>query len=261
MVKRLVTAVIGLPLVILSIYSGGMLLRAALLVVSLRGLYEFYRALSGGKTSYLHWVGDFAAIILFQNISGSCGKSVIMTTIALLILGSAIYTVYNYKKVNITDFLITIGGFFYIPFLFSFIYLVREESLFFAGLIFVSAASSDTFAYAVGRTLGKHKMVNSPSPNKTYEGSIGGFVGAALIGFIYFQLIGDMVPYHSAVNVVIISILGAFAAQLGDLFASAIKRSTNIKDFGRILPGHGGIVDRFDGVIFAAPVIYMVMFI
>ena len=125
-------------------------------------------------------------------------------------------------------------------------------------LIFACSWGCDTSAYCVGMTLGKHKLAPVLSPKKSVEGAIGGVLGAVLIGVLYALAInkfttstGINVWYYAAISAV-----GAIISQVGDLAASGIKRNHDIKDYGRLIPGHGGILDRFDSVIFTAPIIY-----
>ena len=109
--------------------------------------------------------------------------------------------------------------------------------------------ASDTFAYFAGRAFGKRKIVPSISPNKTLEGFIGGFIGCIITGIIYAS-ISNIPVYFGAYVGIICGVL----APLGDLFESKLKRLCNVKDSGTLLPGHGGVLDRFDSLLFTAPV-------
>ncbi len=123
----------------------------------------------------------------------------------------------------------------------------------------MSSWGNDTCAYFTGVFLGKHKMTPKLSPKKTYEGAIGGVVGATLLGFGYgFAISSKMsdVLVHPVYTFAIASFIGAFLSIFGDLAASAIKRNHDVKDYGKLIPGHGGIMDRFDSAIFTAPVVY-----
>ena len=116
---------------------------------------------------------------------------------------------------------------------------------------FICSWGCDTCAYCVGMLIGKHKMAPVLSPKKSIEGAVGGVVGAALLGVAYAAVLhNDMIAYA------IICAVGALISMVGDLAASAIKRNQGIKDYGKLIPGHGGILDRFDSVIFTAPIIY-----
>lgn len=128
-------------------------------------------------------------------------------------------------------------------------------------LIFISAWSTDTFAYFTGKFIGKHKLIPHVSPNKTVEGSVGGVVGAMLICVIYL-MITDLIYKTNIMWLpagMLVGLIGGVFSQLGDLVMSAIKRDTGVKDFGKIFPGHGGFLDRFDSVIFIAPFIFGIL--
>ena len=150
-------------------------------------------------------------------------------------------------------------GFFYTALMLSYIYQIRmlDGGEFLVWLVFVSAWGSDVFAYCVGMLIGKHKAFPVLSPKKSWEGCIGGVAGAALVAVIYGAVLNG--AFHQEVSVALFAILGACGsviAQIGDLAASAMKRNNEVKDYGKLIPGHGGVLDRFDSVIFVAPIIY-----
>ena len=141
----------------------------------------------------------------------------------------------------------------YVGVMLSYVYQTRmlDGGKFHVWLIFLCSWGCDTCAYCVGVLFGKHKMAPVLSPKKSVEGAVGGVVGAILLGIIYAAATkGGMVEYA------IICGVGALISMVGDLAASAIKRNQGIKDYGKLIPGHGGILDRFDSVIFTAPIIY-----
>ena len=121
--------------------------------------------------------------------------------------------------------------------------------------ILISSWGNDVFAYLVGSAIGKHQFSPKVSPNKSIEGFVGGILGAALMGCVYAVIFAKDIPF-SGVYCAVISALGGIPSVIGDLAASAIKRDNEIKDYSHLIPGHGGILDRFDSVIFTAPVIY-----
>ena len=130
-------------------------------------------------------------------------------------------------------------------------YLIDKKI--FIGLIFIIAFSTDSFAYIFGNLFGKHKLAPKISPNKSVEGAIGGIFGAVVISMLYIYLFYEIDKIH--INILII-IICSITGQCGDLLASRIKRYTGVKDFGKLMPGHGGILDRFDSVIAVTPMIY-----
>jgi len=249
MLKRIITGVVCLPILIVIVSLGGLWLRGAILVLSLIGLFEFYRALSP-KILPIHFS---AYIFTFIYIATLGMREHLLFIFSAFILMAFSMLVICYQKISFNDCIVTVCGFFYIPFLLSFVYLVRDLNIFFVWLIFISSSVNDTFAYGIGRLWGRHKLKNTPSPGKSWEGCIGGVLGAALIGFLYGHFVAQDIVFMATA----ISIVGAIFSQFGDLFASAIKRSVGIKDFGKILPGHGGILDRFDSIIAAAPMMYI----
>lgn len=119
-------------------------------------------------------------------------------------------------------------------------------------LVYIIAFGSDTFAYFTGKLFGKRKLYPQVSPNKTIEGAIGGIIGCTVISIIYF----DYLRINKFIYIIIFSICASVFSMVGDLSASKIKREYGIKDFGNFLPGHGGILDRFDSVLFVAPIVY-----
>ena len=262
MLTRIITALIAIPVLLFVIISGDWILRFTILAVSLIGFYEFCNALSK-KYNPMRSLG-FASVVMIV-----CGalydQQPFEIFLAVLIIAVLIGVVTKYPKYTIIDAGITVFGVLYLGFLFPFVSLVRQMYMgeFFVWLIFISAWGTDTFAYFTGYFLGKHKLAPALSPKKTIEGAVGGVIGAALLGFVYAWVYGtyinaNMMTYVPAVS--LITALGSVIAQFGDLSASTIKRFLGVKDFGYILPGHGGILDRFDSVLFTAPFVYTALY-
>ena len=168
--------------------------------------------------------------------------------------------VFTYPKYNNKQIMTAFFGMVYVGVMLSYIYQTRvlPGGAFLVWLIFLCSWGCDTCAYCVGVLIGKHKMAPVLSPKKSIEGAVGGVLGAALLGAIYAAATGayNPNPAHTPLIYAIICGVGALVSMVGDLAASAIKRQENIKDYGTLIPGHGGILDRFDSVIFTAPVIY-----
>ena len=161
--------------------------------------------------------------------------------------------VFNYPRFHAEQVMPAFFGVVYVAVMLSFIYLTRNlpDGKFLVWLIFLCSWGCDTCAYCVGMLIGKHKMAPVLSPKKSVEGGIGGVAGAALLGVIYAAATGGPMAEYA-----LICAVGALISMVGDLAASAIKRNQGIKDYGKLIPGHGGILDRFDSVIFTAPAIY-----
>jgi phosphatidate cytidylyltransferase len=168
--------------------------------------------------------------------------------------------VITYPSYRIEQVMTVFFGLFYVNIMLSFIYRVAtlEDGAILVWLIFIGAWGSDTCAYAVGMLFGKHKIAPKLSPKKSVEGCIGGVIGAALLGYLYAIVLGNKIVGIANPRI-LFAIIGASASvisQIGDMAASAIKRNFDIKDYGRLIPGHGGILDRFDSIIFTAPIVY-----
>jgi phosphatidate cytidylyltransferase len=264
-VKRSITTVLGLPLVVLVVYLGGLPLLFACCIVALVGLREFYLAFSGKDRlihviGYLATVGYFGAIFYFE-----AGYWLLIALTLFIITVQACLVVF-FRKLPISECITTVYGFLYVPFLLSFVVLVREHALgyYYVWLIFTASFGCDTFAYLTGSLFGKRKLVNTPSPSKSVEGLIGGVIGATVIGFLYGLAFSHFSAYpENVANITlfatVISFLGAIFSIIGDLSASAIKRHCSIKDFGKLFPGHGGVMDRIDSIVTVAPIVYMAM--
>ena len=183
---------------------------------------------------------------------------VTMLAILFLVLTMAVY-VFAFPNFRAEQVMTVFFGLFYVAVMLSYIYQTRNlpDGGIVVWLIFLSSWGCDTCAYCVGVLIGKHKMAPKLSPKKSVEGGIGGVAGAALLGVLFALAMNhwggaDVNPLHYAV----ICGAGGMISQVGDLAASAVKRNHDIKDYGTLIPGHGGILDRFDSVIFTAPVIY-----
>ena len=264
MLKRLSTTIIGLPLVILLVNRGGWPLLLVCLIISLVGLRELYRAFSKADKA-IHIVGYVFTVCYFVMVFIFGPQQWLIVAVTLFVIVVQTCLAVFFKHLSMEDIIITVYGFLYVPFLLSFIILVRGHELgqYYVWLIFTSSFGCDTFAYLTGTTIGRRKLTNSPSPSKTVEGLIGGAVGAALVGLLYGYFVARFADPGTVdsiiVNAMVISICGAVFSIIGDMAASAIKRRTGIKDFGNIFPGHGGVIDRIDSIIMVAPIVYLVM--
>lgn len=253
-IQRLLSGIVLLALLITVIILGGNALLIFLGIISLIGQYELYRAVKIEKSlpAYLGYIAG----ISFECLIFVDRKDLIVSLIVVYFLLLMTVYVFSYPKYVIEQISVVFFGFFYLPLLLSYIYQVRmgESGKITVWLVIISAWGSDTCAYCVGRLIGKHKLPSPLSPKKTIEGCVGGVIGAGLLGMAYgfiFKL--ENAPFIFAV----VCAAGSLIAQVGDLAASAIKRNHDIKDYGKLIPGHGGILDRFDSVIFTAPVVWL----
>lgn len=251
---RLISGIVLVIIALATIISGSWILFFTLLAVSLIGMRELYKVMkvSDEHVTVLELVGYLGAVLYYIAMKADFGNYGTMAIIISMILILFVY-VFGYPKYHAEQVMAAFFGVVYVAVMLSFIYLTRSlpDGKFLVWLIFLCSWGCDTCAYCVGMLIGKHKMTPVLSPKKSIEGAVGGVAGAALLGVIYAAATqGKMAEYA------LICAVGALISMVGDLAASAIKRNQNIKDYGKLIPGHGGILDRFDSVIITAPVIY-----
>lgn len=254
---RLLSGILLVIIALATIITGGDVLFATLLMISFIGMTEIYKVLQISGT-LLGIVGYVAAVAYYLALRFGNAELVVMLAIAFLIAIMIIY-VFSYPKYRSEQIMLAFFGLFYVAFMLSYIYQIRmlEQGAFLVWLAFICSWGSDTCAYCVGMLIGKHKMAPKLSPKKSVEGAVGGVVGAALLGILYAVAINHFAGASAnVIQYAIICGVGALISMVGDLAASAIKRNHDIKDYGNLIPGHGGILDRFDSVIFTAPIIY-----
>lgn len=241
---RLISGIVLVIIALATIISGSWILFFTLLAVSLIGMRELYKVMkvSDEHVTVLELVGYLGAVLYYIAMKADFGNYGTMAIIISMILILFVY-VFGYPKYHAEQVMAAFFGVVYVAVMLSFIYLTRSlpDGKFLVWLIFLCSWGCDTCAYCVGMLIGKHKMAPVLSPKKSIEGAVGGVAGAALLGVIYAAATqGKMAEYA------LICAVGALISMVGDLAASAIKRNQNIKDYGKLIPGHGGILDRFD---------------
>lgn len=248
MKTRIISGIIGLILLFAIVFVP-ILLNISIFLISIVGLYEFnktVRNIEGLKPlevlNYVFTLGLFAIITLDRLDL----FSLVLISYILILLTSFVLN----EKLKLENIAVTALGAFYIPFCMSHLALLGNSI--YLWLVFITSWGTDTFAYFVGIKFGKKKLCPKLSPKKSVEGSIGGIIGSLFLTLIfinYFKL-------DNILSLSIFSIVCSVMAQIGDLTASKIKRSANVKDFGNIMPGHGGVLDRFDSILFTGPLVY-----
>lgn len=255
-VTRLISGVILVLLALLIICSGGWILYFAALILSLIGMSELFRALgirTQTKPDRLELFGYLAAVIYYVFIGLLPERAGWLGILAALIVILGLY-VFTFPAYTVNQIVRVVFGVLYVSVMLSCVYLIRvmNSGQYLVWLIFLAAWGSDTCAYCAGMLFGKHKMTPVLSPKKTVEGAVGGLAGAVILGMLYGIFTTGQIREY-----MLICLAGAAVSMIGDLAASAIKRQTGIKDYGTLIPGHGGVLDRFDSVIFTAPVVYL----
>lgn len=262
-IKRLISGIVLIIGLFFVLINGGDILFCSCVILSIAALYEFFTVVSLEKTRLAF--GTYLLTLFYYLMLHFYSSTGILLFLILFLILLLLFYVFSYPKFNIQQVSLTFFGMIYVAVTFSFIYLIREKhelGKYFVWLIFISSWGCDTCAYCTGMLFGKHKLSEKLSPKKTIEGAIGGVIGAAIIGGVYTYLMFNKIIKDisfSCLQVALSCAVGALLSMVGDLAASAIKRDFNVKDYGNIIPGHGGILDRFDSVIYTAPALYFIL--
>ena len=271
MKTRILTAIVAIALFVpVCIFSHTIFFSAVMSILSVVGVYEISKCLGQHKrwaiTIPMYIISAILPIARRVLVKQSHFFSLAMIAIFFMLIYCLTYVMLRKNQDKISDVITLYGLFVYVVGCFSSIVCVREMAggKYIYLLIFLGAWVCDTFAYFTGKFLGKHKLIPEISPKKTIEGSIGGIVftiGAfVLYGFIVNKNFGDEIKL-SYILLVVLGLASSIISQVGDLVASAVKRQYDIKDYGKLFPGHGGVLDRFDSVMLVAPITYVIFLI
>ena len=284
---RLGSGILLVALALVFILTGGPVLAVMLCLISVMAYRELGKAVgfitedktkraleyTGIILTVLYYAWIYVAIWYSYSDSASSSFAALLYTIydrnklaGGIVIAFIVYLfvyVFRFPGYHGRDVMAACFSFLYGPVMLSFLYLTRESlpmGKYLVWFIFLCSWGSDTCAYAVGVLFGRHKMTPKLSPKKSVEGAVGGIVGAALLFMLYLYLMEryfGMAQYISMAGAAALGAVGALVSMVGDLAASAIKRDYGIKDYGKLIPGHGGIMDRFDSVIIVTPLIYI----
>ncbi len=257
--KRWITALVAAPFLIFIISKGGVFtFSVCISIASCLAFYE-YSYIVFKEKSYLNYIAIpgylFSIAIIWANYLKRLDIAFLFIIADFFVCAIISLFKYGNEPYIIEKVIKQVFGIFYTAFLISFILLIRntEHGILWIYLLLCLVFAGDAGAFYAGRSLGKHKLCPAVSPNKTIEGSLGGLflciITGSLIKFFF-------IPHLSWQNAFLMFIIVNIMGQIGDLFESELKRFSKIKDSGNILPGHGGILDRIDALLFAAPVVY-----
>lgn len=262
MLVRILTGLVGIPLFLGLLYLGKWPLFALVAGMGLIGFHEYARMWRQKGFHPFSVPGALTIIALLLWAALVPGNGLLLGSI---IAGGAIFTlswvIFHYEGVTVVDGLVTVAGIVYVGFLLSHLLLLRglgsgtgwDVGLKWVSLAFFCTWAADSLAYFVGMAIGKKKLAPKISPGKSVEGMLGGSLGSLAVGWFYAPVIG-IAAWQGALIGLVISLISV----LGDLTESVLKRYTGVKDSGSILPGHGGVLDRFDSSLFVLPFVYYV---
>ncbi|KJS29376.1 MAG: hypothetical protein VR64_20885 [Desulfatitalea sp. BRH_c12] len=260
--KRWLTAIVALPLLFLLILKGGALLFTLFVsAVAVVTLWEYFRIVFSNHEPTVHWFYAWwtyafgAGLVLGVH---AYGFGVMMAFLTAHFIGAAVMSIFRFKLTQDAPVVVLkqVFGLFYIPlFLSCLVPLYNDgQGIHWVFLLFLIIVMGDTGAYYAGSYLGRHKLCPAVSPKKTIEGAVGGLTASLLIAFFYKLL---FIPVLSVPAVLLFAAIVGAVGQVGDLFESEFKRAAGVKDSGRLLPGHGGFLDRIDALLFAIPTAYL----
>lgn len=279
--QRVITALLLVPIPVAAIWFGEPWFTSLVAIFGLLAAFEFYRLGSSAKASPVTYVGLFFTLLFIisrnPDLISRLETSLDPALISSLILAAAVVLTFTWillrgqKEGAIASWAWTIAGILYVGWLFGHVVALRGLTNGYGDdtigrnwvfLVLLATVASDTLAFFIGSAIGRHKLAPQISPNKTWEGAIAGIIGAAVFSLLF-------VPTHifglnSAIHIQTLSygeaiLLGALVSifgQLGDLTESLLKRNAKVKDSGNLFPGHGGVLDRLDSIIFAGVVVY-----
>ncbi|MCT4618651.1 MAG: phosphatidate cytidylyltransferase [Marinisporobacter sp.] len=250
---RIISALLAIPLFLFVMIKRGIVLDISVFLLTMIAVNEFFNAFKNIDIIPSKLVGFLSVIFMF----GITLKNLTMEWVMVWFFISMLFILVNNlfkKKFDMQVVSVTVIGIYYVVFFMYHIVFISHHSKYseLIWMIFIVAWATDTFAYFTGYFFGSRKLCPSISPKKTVEGAIGGILGSIGISALFAYFVMPKILFHC----VIIGCLGSIIGQLGDLTASIFKRYTGIKDYGKIMPGHGGILDRFDSILFTAPMVY-----
>lgn len=244
-------------MILIPVFLGGIWYSLLIFLLAIIGLYEYLRMAGlkpygfAGLLSYLLMISTLWPYLFYSQQLIIDFSNTLMPVLLLLLF----YSVFRKNRFHIEHVALTILGALYIGFGFHYMAAVRglENGLWLTLLTLIGIWSTDSGAFFVGRAFGRRKLLPSISPNKTVEGSLGGLI-TALVAVVGLNLLVGKLPFFQALAIALVT---GIAAQMGDLVESAMKRHFGVKDSGRIIPGHGGVLDRFDSLLIVFPTLHL----
>ena len=265
-IKRVTSSLLGFPLVVIILTLGNKyIVDIFLAVIAMLGMQEYFNAISKDSKP-VKWVGYLACAfialihIVPENLPGLTISNILALGIPTLVLALFSQVIFTNMKTTFKDIAYTFFGMIYVIGFITFIALLRglDNGRILVWYAIIAAWGTDTCAYLIGMRFGKHKL-NKISPKKSVEGAIAGIIGATILAIVYTLLMNNLYNLgYSYLYVTISTIILSVIGQIGDFAASSIKRYVDVKDYSNLIPGHGGMLDRIDSLMFLAPFAYVI---
>lgn len=263
-IKRITSALLGFPLVVIILTFGNKyVVDIFLAVIAMLGMQEYFNAVSKDSKP-VRWIGYVSCLliafihIIEAYLSISQVLMISVPTVLLILFAQVIFT---NMKTNFKDIVYTFFGMAYVIGCISFIALLRglDNGRILIWYTIIAAWGTDTFAYLIGKKFGKHKL-SKISPKKSIEGAVAGTIGATVIAIIYTLVMNNIYNLEYSYLIVVLATIGlSIIGQIGDFAASSIKRYVDVKDYSNLIPGHGGMLDRIDSLMFLTPFAYILL--
>lgn len=266
-IKRITTGIVFMLVIVAVLAINNAILDTVFVfLLSLCGVYEYnkcFKAKGHHPIPLVGYVSCLSILLLGATLELRTKINILVIGVLIALLYMFVYIVIKKLEVNIIDVAITTFSCIFVPFMFSFIklLLLLPHGRIYMILSFACSISTDTMAYEIGSRFGKHKLTPI-SPKKSIEGSVAGIIGAMIVTSVVAIVTNTY--FDTEFNIILIAIIGlilSIVGQIGDLAASSIKRYCGVKDYSKLLPGHGGILDRFDSILFIAPLMYAFIYV
>ena len=260
MKQRIISAFFGIIVLVAVMLGGNVIFDIAVMLISSMAIYEVISAIRIKRNSVMTLVSMLLPVVVM--IVSHINREYIFSVVYLFIAVYLIMMLFNHGKYTFSEVARYIAVSVMITLSFIHISFVRafDNGIICVFIVFIGSWITDTCAYFTGMAIGKHKLAPKISPKKTIEGSIGGVVGVTIIITAYTLICANIINMNVNIySMIAVGLLSGVLSQFGDLCASIIKRENDVKDFGNIMPGHGGVMDRFDSFLFVAPALYYVL--
>ena len=260
MKQRLISAFFGIIILVLVLLGNQMVFDVVVSLISIMAIYEVICATGLKEHKYILGIAALMPVLLC--VASYFSFKLVTAVIFLFVMFVLVMMLFNHEKFSFSDAAVFISVSIMISLAFLHVSMVRRlgNENYDVLIVLIGSWITDSCAYFSGVFFGKHKLAPKISPKKTIEGSIGGIIGVILILMAYAYVSANIMNVSvNVISVIAIGLVAGILSQFGDLCASIIKREHNIKDFGNIMPGHGGVMDRFDSLIFVAPTVYYIL--